>query len=464
MNSQMQIEPTGPTLSESDPRPPGKDGSGSPSGDKRWRRIFNTVSSFFLGQGALQLVNALVGLFLVRVLSVEAYAQFGLAFGFQTTAANLMDLGFASTIIPLVGDRIHDHDLVGRYVHAAVRLRTRAFLILAPVAVLAFVAIARTHHWSWELQTLLIIPVLVALYSSGNVSCFAAPLFLYRRLRQYYVPQTTSGLVRLGAYVLLRIAGGLNAWTAAAVNALNITYIGKVFSDKSRQWIGWSHADTRQTEREIIHYVLPATPALIFGALQSQISLFLISIFGQTSSIAEVAALGRIAQLFAMLQVFNIVVIEPYIARLSSDRLLSVYLRLIFLATVCCVPLAALAFAFPGPILWILGPKYAGLRDVIGWLVLASCINYIAVLAWIMNRARKWIFWSGTIVEIALIVVVQTGFIVLVGVRTTREAVMLTLVTSLCLVIAHAYNAVYGFLKGPRSIPPGEEAVSSLPG
>lgn len=460
----MQIEPTRPTPSEIDLAKSSEGRSGNRSGYRRWRSIFRILGNFFWGQGALQAVNALVGLFLVRALSVEAYAQYGLAFGFQSTAANLMDLGFASTIIPLVGERIHDRQMVGRYVHAAVRLRTRAFLVLAPFAVLAFVAIARTHHWSWELQTLLIVPVLVALYSSGNVSCFSASFFLYRRLREYYIPQTSSGLLRLGAYLLLRVAGGLNAWTAAGVNALNITFISKVLSDKGRQWIDWSHKDTSSTEREIIHYILPATPALIFGALQSQLSLFLISIFGQTSSIAEVAALGRIAQLFTMLQVFNIVIVEPYIARLSRDRLPAVYIKLTALATACCTPAVALAFAFPGAILWILGPQYEGLRSEMGWLVLASCINYIAVLAWIMNRARKWVFWSGTIVEIALVVAAQTAFIALVGVRTTEAAVMLMLVTSLCLVISHAYNAIYGFLKGPRSFPPMEEAITSLPG
>jgi O-antigen/teichoic acid export membrane protein len=414
--------------------------------------MLETLSSFALGQGALQAVNALVGLFLVRVLSVEAYAQFGLAFGFQSVATNLMDLGFASTIIPLVGARIHETEVVGRYVEAAVRLRRRAFAIMAPLAVGTFIAIARTHHWGWMLQTLLIIPILVVLYSSGNIACYSAPFFMYRRLTQFYAPQTLSGVVRLGAYVLLRIAGGLNAWTAAALNALNVTLISKILTEKSRHWVGRTHQATKSAEREIIHYVLPAAPALVFGALQSQISLFLISIFGKTSSMAEVAALGRIGQLFTLLQVFNIAVIEPYVARLSRERLLPAYLRIICLSAICCSPLVILGFAFPGPIVWLLGHKYEDLRSLVGWLILASCINYIAVLAWIMNRARKWVFWSGTFVEIGLVVAAQVLFIALAGMRTTREAVMFTLATNLCLIVAHGYNAVYGFLNGPRSM------------
>lgn len=436
-----------------DPRfdsPPLSEGAHKRQRNERWRRILRAVASFFLGQGALQAVNVVTGIFLVHMLSVEAYAQFGLASGFQSTASNLMDLGFAGTVIPLVGDRLHDRDLVGRYVHAALRLRTRAFLVLAPFAVTAFVVIARTHHWSWKLQVLLIVPVLIALYSSGNVSCCSAPFFLYRHLKQFYSPQTLSGLARLGSYGVLQLVGGLNAWTAAGLSALNITFVSRWLRAQSRQWIGWSDAKTSDAEREILHYVLPVMPAAIVGSLQAQISLFLIAFFGTTAGMAQVAALSRIAQLFMVLQSFNMVIVEPYIARLSRDRLLAVYLKLILLVSAGCVPVVLFAFAFPGPILWILGSHYEGLGSVVGWLVLASCINYLAGLAWVMNRARKWVYWSGTIVEIVLLLAVQIAFIVFVGVRTTREAVMFSLVSSLCFVVAHAYNAVYGFMRGPR--------------
>jgi hypothetical protein len=72
----------------------------------RTHRIFSAVLSFFIGQGAVQGINLIIGLFLLRALSVGDYAKFGLASGFQVTTSIRMDLGYASTIIPLVGDRL----------------------------------------------------------------------------------------------------------------------------------------------------------------------------------------------------------------------------------------------------------------------------------------------------------------------------------------------------------------------
>src|SRR5260370_29255497 len=74
----------------------------------RFRRIAGILTHFFVGQGALFGVNLLAELFLVRTLSLESYAQLGIAYGFQATVRILMDLGFASTIIPLVGENHKD--------------------------------------------------------------------------------------------------------------------------------------------------------------------------------------------------------------------------------------------------------------------------------------------------------------------------------------------------------------------
>ena len=128
----------------------------------RGRRILSLVTRFFLGQGALQGINILVGLYLVRVLTIESYAQFGLTVGFQQTVGLLMDLGFASTIIPLVGARGDDRGLVGRYVRSAKYLRDRAFWILAPIAAVVFIAMMFHHHWNWYVQALLICSVLLS--------------------------------------------------------------------------------------------------------------------------------------------------------------------------------------------------------------------------------------------------------------------------------------------------------------
>jgi O-antigen/teichoic acid export membrane protein len=435
----------------------------SPAQPSRTRRILNLIFGFFLGQGALQGISIIIGLFLIRVLSVSDYAKFGLASGFQATTSTLMDLGCASTIIPLIGERVLDREVVGRYVRGAKTLRDQAFWILSPVASVIFLIVTHRQKWPFPVQIALLLSVLLALYSNGPLSYYAAPLFLNRRLRDFYIPQTISSICRLVVYLVINALGALNSWTAAGLSALNVTINAHVLGKKSLRLFNWPRADDPAVQKEIRHYILPASPAIILGAFHGQIALFLIGIFGNTVSIAEVAALGRLGLLFNVLMTFNVVIVEPHIARLQRGRLLLTYIRLIGLALIGATALVLFSFAAPSVFLWLLGPKYSQLRSLIGWVVLTACINYIAGLLWIMNRSRKWVFWRGTIAEISLLLVVQVGFLVIFGVRNTRSAVMFNFASSFCYVIAHSYVAIYGFLKGGRSSELESEISPILP-
>lgn len=408
------------------------------------RRISGILSRFFMGQGALQGINILSGLYLVRTLSVEAYAQFGLASGFQQLAGLLMDLGFASTIIPLVGDQGEDRALVGRYVRAAKYLRDRAFWVLAPVSIAVFLMIMHRHHWGWATQVVLTISVLLSIYSSGKVSYYSAPLILHGRLKEFYLPQTVVGIARLLVLLILRALGALNGWVATVMAALNIAINGKVLEKVTRQHIDWPKQDDPQANRDVLRYILPAIPAMIFAAFQLQSSVFLISIFGQTSNIAQVAALGRLSQIFGILTVFNAIIVEPSMAKLQQTKVVPRYILLLTLAMAACAPVVVFGFVTPGIVLWLLGSKYEALHNVVGWAMLAGALNYISTLIWIMNRARKWVFWRGTFLEIGLTLAVQILFIVFHGVKTTPDAVFFSLVSVLGPLVTHLYVTFFG--------------------
>ena len=414
---------------------------------------------FFIGQGAVQVINVLLGLYLVRVLSVEAYAQFGLAASFQQLTALLMDLGFASTIVPLVGSRRDDRALVGRYVRSAKHLRDRIFFLLSPVAVLLFLFIMHRHHWSEGTQVGLIVSVLVSLYATGKVSYFSVPLILQARMKELYTPQALLGLLRLLFLAGLRKLCILNGWIAVMTGALNMVLSGRVLEAQGRKHLDWPKQDDPAIDREVVRYILPAIPAMIFAALQLQSSVFLISIFGKTSGIAQVSALGRLNQIFSILIIFNAVIVEPFMARLEPGKVLSRYILLLGLAVGTCVPFVLFAFLAPNAVLWLLGSKYEALRNVVGWAMLAGALNYIQVLLWTMNRSRKWVFWRGTILEIGLTLIVEIAFIALHGVRTTPDAVYFSLVATFGPLATHVYVTVFGLSQRQR---PSLEASSTL--
>jgi len=246
------------------------------------------------------------------------------------------------------------------------------------------------------------------------------------------------------------------------VNALGLLLIGWLNARESRPFITLPmHPDPAVT-REMVHYVLPTLPSLIFFALQGQISLFLISFFGQTRSIAEVGALGRLGQIFLLLSGFNSAVIDPFMARLPKERVLRSFLVILAAASVISVVICLAGFFDPGVFLLLLGARYASLQRETGWLVLGSCISYLVGVVWTMTAARRWIFWTTTWITIALILTAQIVFLCLCRVDSTLHVIWFGVATSVAYLIAVLFNSTYGFIRGPRIKIPEAETSEQL--
>lgn len=414
----------------------------------RAAELLSKLAPFFAGQGATQLLALATSLFLLRILNVEHYAQYSLAVGLQVTASSLANLGLNQCIIPLVGARIDDRALIGRLVRGALSLRSWLVAVVTPFALVFFHLAADKQAWPIPTQLLLAVSIVLAIVWSGQIACYSAPLIIQRRFRDYYLAQIIPAALRLGMYVIAAVANALSAATAALIGSLTYLLNAVLVKRTARALIDLPGKADPATNREMVKTVLPMTPATVFSAFQPQIALFVITVFGGTQQIAEVGALGRLAQLFLVWNVFSDLVIGPYIARIPQSRLLSEYLRLAAVAFAAMVGIVLLAAFFPGMFLVLLGDSYSGLREPVFWTILGSSMSSFAGVLWVMSRARKWIFWRGSVLEILLLFGLQSLFVAIVGVRSTLEAAQLMVMAGIAHVLVHSYIAWHGFRRG----------------
>jgi O-antigen/teichoic acid export membrane protein len=413
---------------------------------RRWRGV---LFSFLIGQGSVQALNLITGFFLLRWMSVEAYAQYSVAFSFQSTLGLLVDLGFSGSIIALVGERGADSEVIGRYIRSAKHFRTRLFIIMIPLGAVAFPLFTAKHNWPLATQALLFISIGIALYFQGWISFYSTPLLITQRVNQYYRPQILTAAGRNITCFILHLASALSSWAAAWVNAAVIAVNSLLYRKESKHLIAEPVGIDSQSNREMLRYLSPLIPGIIFTAFQGQISILLITWFGQTRTVAEVAALGRLGQLFLLLGAFNAVIISPYIAKVARDHLARRYLQIIGTATVISIALCLAAFLFPDPLLWILGPKYQNLRTEVSWLVAVSCLNYVGGVMWTMHSSRKWIYWWGTVAYISLLLVTQIICVSVMNLSTTLNVIYFSLITSSVVMLIHIATGAYGFIYGP---------------
>jgi O-antigen/teichoic acid export membrane protein len=417
---------------------------------EKLQRRLRTIFVYLTGQGLVQLVSLSLGMLVLRWLNVENYAQFSVAFGFQTTLGMLTDLGFAGTIIALVGSRGKDPDVVGSYIRSGRHLRNVMLVWLTPIATIVFVFIARQHHWPVVSSILLFVSIVASIYFSGMVSYYGAPLLIRSRLSHYYRHQLAGAAFRVVVCAILYFTHGLNAWTTSWTNAAGLLLIGMLNARESRPFITLPKHHLQSVTKQMVSYVMPNLPNIIFYALQGQISLFLISFFGQTRSIAEVGALGRLGQLFLLLSGFNSAVIEPFFARLREEQVLKSFFVLFAGAASICTVISLVGFLEPRWLLLLLGAKYASLERETGWLVLGSCIGYMATVVWTVCGARRWLYWTTTWVNIVTTISAQVVFLLLCKVDTTLHVIWFGVASGAGYLLSALFNVVVGFYRGPR--------------
>jgi len=408
----------------------------------RWREPF---LAFLVGQPAVQFLNLIIGFLLIRWLDVNEFAMFGIAFAFQSTITQLVDLGFSGSITALAGARGHDPEVLGGYLHSARYWRSKMQGIVLLVAAIAFPLITWTQPWDNTVKCLLFITVVLGVSFQGW-TMYGAPLLVHRALQKYYRPQIHAAILRLVLSAGLYAMGALNAWASALLAALAIGYTGMDYRRSSRAYIREPAQIQPERNEEMLCYLGPLIPGVAFTALQGQILIGISAIFGSTRNIAEISALGRIGQLFVVLGAFNSVLIGPYVAGVPRSILARRYIQILGAAIGAASIIAAVGFLLPQPLLWLLGRNYSGLQSEIGWVVLTGCLSYLGGVMFTMHAARRWIFWWSPVVYITVILISQTWCISTMDLSKTQPVIWFGLITVIVSLLIQSSVGAYGFV------------------
>lgn len=410
------------------------------------------VAELFVSQGIALAGNLLYGFLCVRLLPIPDYAKYSVVFSVLAALTLLMDIGFSGALLPLIGERIDDLDLIADYVASLRQLAHWLFLLVAPLTIVFFPLLVHHQHWSWQVVAGMIAILLVASWCARVVGAYGAVLIVRRDRGSWYRAQIVSslgGLALLGAFWAIH---RLNALSAILINVAGIVYISLAYYYRARRLLKTPGRPSERKRKEIVHLALPNVPDAIFYVLQGQVSLVLITAFGYASGVASVGALTRLSQIYALATPMNILLVEPYFARLPKANLKRDYLLALAVLTAIGGSVVLLAALFPKLFLWVLGPKYAGLRFEVLLVIIASSCRYISATMWIIHNARKFVYWWRTWAWITSMIIVTAIFLWKADLSTVSGVLMLSVATAAAGLALTITTGIYGFVRGPREL------------
>lgn len=393
----------------------------------RLRRWAGILSAYFTAQSLTQLAGIAAGLLLIRTMPVREFAFYTLALSVITFFTFLSDLGSSTALVHFFHrTRREGGGDFTPYFAAVLSLRRIAFLAGTLAVLVAFPAAATAKGYGGREIALVTGGIVLCVWFQIRSSLRILALRLADRYGASYRAELAGAAVRL-LLVLALIAGvWLQAWLAVLAGAAATATI---------VWLAPSETPTAPApelgsyRRQVLRYLLPTLPSALYFSVQGPLTVWLAATFGATRNIAEVGALSRLGLIVGIFASLTGVVFLPRLARITDERfwrtrffqfgglLLGLSLALLFAAAL-----------IPGPFLWLLGDRYAGLQRELLLVVAGAGLTLLDGYVVSVNLARSWTRWQG--LAVASLVAVQAVLVIFVPLGSTSGVLTFNLLSS----------------------------------
>ena len=156
--------------------------------------------------------------------------------------------------------------------------------------------------------------------------------------------------------------------------------------------------------KRILKVVKRSLPGTIFYCISGQLTIWLISVFGQTKSIATIGAISRLSMITTLLGSVYTVLIIPRFARLPPIKslLAKAFIKIHFFLYLACFLLMLFTSLTSEQLLSILGDKYAGFQDELLLSMLGSCIVLLVGGTIMASTNKGWIMHPVQSISVSL--------------------------------------------------------------
>lgn len=406
----------------------------------KWTKLISITGS---AQITIQAISLISGILIIRLLSTQEYALYTLANTMLGLMTILADSGITASVMAQGGKVWKNKDKLGVVLATGLDLRRKfavgSLLIAIPVLLILF----RHHQISWPMALLVTIALVPTFVMNLSNTLLQVPLKLHQDILPLQKNQILLNIGRLllllptlvffpFAFVAILSAGLPQLWANLRLRKL------------AHGYTDWNQQSDSHVRHEILSFVKRILPATIYYCVSGQITVWLISIFGSTSSIAEVGALGRLAMILTALNAMFATLVMPRFARIpeNSRNVLRRYVHIHLLLFAFVIGVIAFVSLFPDQILWVLGKEYSNLKDELILSIIGSCFTLVAGISNSLAASRGWAMnpFVGIPIGIGIIIlaILATDF------STTSGALLFNMLVGIASALV---NGLYGLFR-----------------
>lgn len=391
----------------------------------------------------VQIIGFVCGVLVIRTLSTQEYALYTLGNTLLGAMLILANSGLSIGVMAQGGKVWQNQTKLGEVLATGLALRKKFALITLIFITPILIYLLRKNEASWLMTVLIILSLIPAFFSrlSGII------LEVILKLKQDIVPlQKNQFAINVGRLILLGFSVFLFPYAFVAILAAGLP---QIWGNLNLRNIVSKHVDLQLApspvvKKDIMTNVNRILPQSIYSCLSGQVTIWLISIFGSVTALAQIGALGRIGAVLSLFTIVFDTLLVPRFARLEANFkiLIKRYVQIQILIFIIFSLIVLIVYLFSDEILWVLGPNYTHLNKEIVLVVIANALMVFSGIIYGLYSQRGWIL--NPILSILFNVSALLLGISLTDVSTLRGVLILNIIIWSILVVI---NSLYGFIK-----------------
>lgn len=409
--------------------------------------VLKPVGLVFGSQLLQQIMSLGIGILIVRELPKSDYAIYTVLMSVQAILMILSTSGIMIGFIKIGGEIWNNRDKMASLINTAGLLRSYisagAFLIASSYGYYLLVQqdIVSTRILFFLLCILLIIipEIYKAFITEG--------MLLRKEIATVQLTEIIAQATRLLLLCIIFIffKGYLTINFVLIITVIAVWVAYYYLIRMSGDIVNKTAVISLEYKKTLLHYIKLIWHNELFFAFRGQISIFIIGIYGDTTSLADFGALGRFVIIFSVLTALVSNILAPRFARTSNKKaLVKQYYQLLSILGALSFVLVLFAYLLPEVFLWILGEKYSSLETELNLIMIVGAINlFIAGISY-LNQTKGWIKFR-TYWEIPLNIAVILIGINVFDIYNLLGVLYLSILIALSNLILVLANSIRGF-------------------
>lgn len=409
---------------------------------ERFFHLFTLILITGSTQIFVQLVGLICGIVIIRLLPPEEYSFYTLANAMLGTMSLLSDGGISTGVMAEGGKVWDDKRKLGIVLYTGMKLRKK-YALVTLIIILPVLAYLLIHQHASVFTTLLIIlSIIPAYYASLSDALLEIVPKLHQDIKPLQRNQmffNTSRLLLSGVFLMFF------PWAFMATLAAGITRI--LSNIKLRAIVDKFTTEVMKVdskvEAEIIAVVRRSLPGVIYYCLSGQITIWILSIFGNASSLAASGALSRLGMTLNVLSVMMGTLVIPRFARLASNStlLMNRFLQILACTVILCCIVQFMIGIFSQQLLFILGPDYFHLSKELFIYFLGCNVTLLMSTSYGLYASRGWVIKPAF--SITYNIVFLIAGVIIFDVSSLTGVLWFTLFINISQLLMHLPYAIY---------------------